>query len=458
MSKFLLILLLNLGIIGIIKADGQPSSFFASTDALLSSHVQGGRIDYARLKSNKALNPLVQEIAEINLNSLAVADREAFLINAYNLLVIQGVLDNYPLASVLDVNAFFDNKKWVLGGKKVSLNQLEKEILLKEFPDARLHFVLVCGALGCPPITSFAYRPERLDAQLDQQTRLALNNPNFIRQNGNTAELSQIFEWYAKDFGGSKNVLNFINSYRNEPFPLDAKVSFYTYDWSLNKATGRAAVDSQPAENQGSSSVPGGGNNSLRYVVSAAIPQGTAEIKIFNNLYSQEAAGERSSFFTSTASVVYGLTNRFNIGFDLRYRRVRYDEAGQANNFDVFSSDGASSFRQAVPTIGPKIRVAPFNSLPNFSIQSAFWIPIANDLTGAETGQRFFDFDGPTWFTQFFNDFPIGDNFSAFAEIDLLIEDIGSSENGRINRTSTPVTGIFSYFPNPMTTLYALGS
>ena len=57
-----------------------------------------------------------------------------------------------------------------------------------------------------------------------------------------------------------------------------------------------------------------------------------------------------------------------------------------------------------------------------------------------------------------FNDFPIGTNFSFFTEVDLLLEDIGREEEGRLNRLSTPVTLIYSYFPNPQTTLYVLGN
>lgn len=440
-----------------LGATPASATFTSEADALLKSYVRSGRIDYAGLKADNALAPLVADIAAIDLSSLKGNDRKAFLINAYNLLVIHQALEHYPLKSVLDVNGFFDANRQTVGGKKVTLNQLEKEWLIKAFPDARLHFVLVCGANGCPPITNFAYQADRLDAQLDRQTRLALNDADFIRVSGTQVDLSQIFEWYANDFGGStKKVLGFINNYRTEALPTDAKVSYYTYDWSLNRQLGRAAVET-PNPGGVSAPPPTGGNNAARYVVSSTIPQGSAEIKIFNNLYSQEVAGERASFFTTTTSVLYGVTNRFNFGFDLRYRRVRYDAAGTANNFDVFRSGGTFS-RSAVTGFGPKVRIAPFNNLPNFSIQSAYWFPVADDPTGAASDGRFVDFAGATWFTQIFNDFSIGNNFSVFAEIDVTLEDIGSREAGRLNRLSTPLTGIVSYFPNPKTTLYGLAS
>ncbi|MEO0733913.1 MAG: DUF547 domain-containing protein, partial [Bacteroidota bacterium] len=428
-----------------------PAAFFNDTDALLSRYVKNGRVDYAGLKASNDLAPLIKEIASADLSALRGNERKAYLINAYNLLVVNQALAHYPLKSVLDVNGFFDGKKQTVGGRKLTLNQLEKDLLLKEFKDARLHFVLVCGALGCPPITNFAYQPDQLEAQLNRQTRLALNDNDFVRVDGNNVGLSQIFEWYASDFGGSKaKVVDFINGFRKTALPADGKVSYYNYDWSLNKTSGRAQLETDNAEGS-TDPFASGSNNSARYVVSSTIPKGSAEIKIFNNLYSQEVSGERASFFTTTTSAIYGLTDRFNVGFDLRYRRVRYDEAGTASNFDVFSGGGNFS-RTAVTGFGPKVRIAPFNQLPNFSVQSAYWFPVADDPTGAETGGRFVDFSGASWFTQVFNDFPIGGNFSFFAEVDLFLEDIGAQEDGHLNRFSTPVTGIFSYFPTPQTT------
>ena len=51
------------------------------------------------------------------------------------------------------------------------------------YNDPRLHFVLVCGAISCPKIASFAYTPENLEAMLEERTKLALNNDEFIQVN-----------------------------------------------------------------------------------------------------------------------------------------------------------------------------------------------------------------------------------------------------------------------------------
>ncbi|MEO1714190.1 MAG: DUF547 domain-containing protein [Bacteroidota bacterium] len=346
---------------------------------------------------------------------------------------------------------FFDPQKVTVAGIPLSLSKLENELLLDVYSDARLHFVLVCGAIGCPPITDFAYRPELLEDQLEQQTRLAINNPEFIKASGSQVELSEIFKWYANDFGGNKvAVLSFINSYRIEPIPADAKVSYYTYDWSLNDTQSDQAINTK-----------GQGNNASRYVVSSTINNGTFEVKIFNNLYTQRtgqpgALTDRATFFTTDVSVLYGLTSRLNVGLNTRFRRVRNDRL-PSNPLSVFSGDLADgeTNRQGLTAIGPQIRYAPVDKWQNFSIQSTFVFPLGDQLTG--DGERpFIDWDGATWWTQIFNDFSIGNSFSLFTEIDFLWEDIGSSANGRINRISTPATVIFSYNPTKKITVYGL--
>jgi len=427
-------------------------SFFDRADTFFKTYVRNGLVDYALLQQNAAdLQPLIQEIAQTDLRQLDANTKKAFYINAYNLLVVQGVLKNYPIASVLKTPNFFDVKQYTVGGKQLSLNELEKEWLLAVYKDPRLHFVLVCGAIGCPPITNFAYRPAQLDAQLEQQTQQALNDSTFIRINEAThaVVISQIFEWYGADFGGShEKILQSINRYRTAPIPMDYKVTFYEYDWSLNETKPTLPVDVQKS------------NNNYRYVVSSVIPKGSTETKIFNNLYTQTTGNrngdrtERANFFTTFISSLYGLSNRLNVGLELRYRQATYDPL-PASPLEVFRFEQSSTSRFGVTTIGPKIRYAPSDKLPNFSIQSAFWLPLRNDWEGSDN-RPYLDWNNPTWWTQFFNDFSIGERFALFAEIDALWEDIGNRDQGALNRFSTPVTLIGSYFPTPKTTLYLL--
>ncbi|MEM9935758.1 MAG: DUF547 domain-containing protein [Bacteroidota bacterium] len=440
-------------------AQGIDKTFFSQADAFFKEHVREGRVNYEQVRSDAEFSQLLQQVSEASVMGLDAETIKAFYINAYNLLVIKGALSAYPISSVQDIPNFFDKKDYVVAGVKVSLNQLEKDILFPNFPDPRFHFVLVCGALGCPPITDFAYTPEKLDQQLDAQTKLALNDPSFIRLDAAKKEvgLSQIFSWYPQDFGGSKaNIITYINQYRETQIPVSASVSYYSYDWSLNDAKSVADL----LQGNLSSASNAGSNNSIRYVVSSTIPKGTIETKIFNNLYSQvtRSGGElsqRSTFFTTFITSIYGVSDYFNAGVEIRYRSTLNREY-PSSSLALFGGGEDQVFRQGIATIGPKIRWAPVPKWGNFSVQSALWIPVMSDLEGTAT-TPFLDWNNATWWTQVFNDFTLGSSFSLFTEVDFLWEDIGSESEGAFNRVSTPVTVILSYFPEPKLTLYGLG-
>ena len=61
-----------------------------------------------------------------------------------------------------------------VAGRTWSLDQIEHDVIRARFGDPRVHFALVCAALGCPPLRAEAYRGETLDPQLDDQARVFL--------------------------------------------------------------------------------------------------------------------------------------------------------------------------------------------------------------------------------------------------------------------------------------------
>lgn len=212
--------------------------FFVEANQFMQKHVENGYIHYQAIHNDpSALNSLTEIISEINLNQLSGDTEKAFLINAYNILVIKQIISHYPVESPMAVEGFFNNIKHQIGSKKVTLDELEKGILLKKYPDSRVHFAVVCAAKGCPKIPDFAFQPEKLDQQLQAVTTNALSDPDFIRidEDKGRVYLSKIFEWYAQDFKEDfTSLVNYINQFRDKKIPDNYKVRFYEYDWSLN--------------------------------------------------------------------------------------------------------------------------------------------------------------------------------------------------------------------------------
>ena len=214
------------------------TSFFSKADSFFATHVRNGKVDYDNIYNNQEkLNELLTIAKGVSIVDSDVNNYQAFWINAYNISVIKGIVDNYPTKSPLDNPGFFDKTRYSLSDKQITLNDIEHKLLRVKFKDARFHFVLVCGAIGCPPLISKAYLPSTLDAQLEQQTKLAING-DFLKVNtkNKRVEASEILKWYKEDFTkNGTNEIDFINKYRTKKVSENSKISYFTYNWSLNK-------------------------------------------------------------------------------------------------------------------------------------------------------------------------------------------------------------------------------
>ncbi|MAM27617.1 MAG: DUF547 domain-containing protein [Flavobacteriaceae bacterium] len=219
-----------------IDASSQDvSTFFDEADSFFSTYVSNGKVDYSAIYENpEPLNKVLAMAKDVSVPISEEKTYQAFWINAYNLSVIKGIISNYPIKSPLDKKGFFDKTTYELAGTRITLNDIENKKLRAKFNEPRFHFVLVCGALGCPPIIPKAYTPANLDKLLEKQTVKALNDPNFIQVKGNKVAFSEIFKWYKEDFIKNGSEIDFLNQYRKEKVSTDAKVTYYSYDWRLN--------------------------------------------------------------------------------------------------------------------------------------------------------------------------------------------------------------------------------
>ncbi|MFQ5651540.1 MAG: DUF547 domain-containing protein [bacterium] len=262
---------------GATDEDPQPSGHELFTHAL-QRHVESGRVDYEGMAEDREFKNYLKWLQKMDPASLTSTDAElAFWTNAYNALAIKGVLDNserhllsrrttmqkgkelaaevqrkrhgeqppaYRLInSVLEVDGFFDKQEHGVAGKKYTLDQIEKEILLPKFKDPRLHFILVCAALSCPGLPSEAYTEATMQAKIVAVARLFLRNPekNRLDRENKILYLSQIFNWYRDDFeSGGHTLVEFVQPYldpaaRRFLAENEVKIEFVEYDWRLNR-------------------------------------------------------------------------------------------------------------------------------------------------------------------------------------------------------------------------------
>ena len=218
-----------------------------------------------------------------------------------------------------------------MGENRWTLNQIENEQIRKEYNDPRVHFVLNCAAVSCPPVTDFAYFPAMLDGQLDAQTTIAINNSSFIYEKNGKNYISNIFKWYKSDFTEKGSVIDFINGYRTQKLNTENRTIHYPYDWVLNDLSIKTILENQvPNLNINNSFIQ-------TYTPSSLLKKNQLEVQLYNNMYTQTAyrndnrekvPGSRETYFTGLINILYGASEnrKWNIGLDINLRSVRVDD------------------------------------------------------------------------------------------------------------------------------------
>ena len=191
---------------------------------------------------------------------------------------------------------------------------------------------------------------------------------------------------------------------------------------------------------------------------SKLIAKGQWDLKLFNNLYTQDDStfedevGLRQNFFTSTLEIFTGVsdTRRVNLGVIAEYR---------ANGREFRLADGSISDIQntsGLTSIAPSIKFVPFGNVGNFSILSSLSIPLISDEVDQDTGV-FLDQKGFTWQNRFFYDYTFpGKKWQIFTELNTEFN-FGDEEESFANNSLNLVPGVFlSYFPSSKFTVLVL--
>ncbi|MBA3546997.1 MAG: VTT domain-containing protein [Planctomycetes bacterium] len=231
------------------QADG-ASFDHATLDALLARHVNAaGGVDYAALAADREpLRRYIAAIAEAPFAALGRDEKLALLINAYNAFTLDLLVEwlgRDGVAGIRDIPEArrWDDRRWSIGGQVWSLSQIEHEQIRAKFREPRIHWALVCAAVGCPPLRDEAYTAARLDEQLaDQASRVHRDGSRWLRYEPHAAriELTPLYDWYGSDFVQVHGSVAAAVAKHHEAVRKDLEegrklqIAWLPYDWSLN--------------------------------------------------------------------------------------------------------------------------------------------------------------------------------------------------------------------------------
>jgi hypothetical protein len=218
----------------------QPATFdHGALGAVLKACVRKGGVDYDCVSHERpTLARYREQVALFPVLSLPPRDRYAFWTNAYNAIVLEEVLANGRPASVMTVKGFFDAKKHMVAGERLTLNELEKK--LQAAGEPRVHFVVNCASRDCPALRDSVYTGASWPTALEEQARafFARSGEVVVDKAKKTITVNQIFEWYRADFGGDQKARELIAQYatteREALLDPSYTLAYRQYDWTLN--------------------------------------------------------------------------------------------------------------------------------------------------------------------------------------------------------------------------------
>ncbi len=199
-----------------------------------------GQVDYMAIKQDLNFKKYLHIMsATPPQDSWTEQEKLTYWINAYNAFTVKLIIDNYPLKSIKDLSTstkeVWKIKFAKIGNTTYSLNDIEHEILRKQFNEPRIHFAIVCASFSCPNLRNTSFQVDILDQQLDEQAKKFINDPTKNKISADKAEISQIFNWFKGDFTKEMKFKDFINKYSDTKISRKTKISYMKYDWSLNE-------------------------------------------------------------------------------------------------------------------------------------------------------------------------------------------------------------------------------
>jgi Protein of unknown function, DUF547 len=214
-------------------------------DRLLKKYVnEQGLVNYGAWKQTRAdlsaLDDYLKQFAAAIDNPAQGNEKAASMVNAYNAFTLRWILSGYPTESIWQLKDSFSAKRNEIGGRKVSLDDIEHGAL-RPLIGYRAHAVLVCAARSCPPLQRFAYTADKFEEQDDRAYRawLAREDLNRFLPNEKKVEISSIFKWFNQDFDKAGDVPKILGRYAPErvrDFAASGnyQLKYLPYNWGLN--------------------------------------------------------------------------------------------------------------------------------------------------------------------------------------------------------------------------------
>ena len=232
-----------------VKATGAHAEFTNILQKYVNAPDGQGltHFNYGRLKATPsdkaALDNYIKKLANINPDTLGRNEAIAYYANLYNAVTVQVVTENYPVSSIKKLGPLgsgpWKKNLLTINGQPASLNNVEHDIMRKQFPSPYVHYMVNCASVGCPNLFDRAWEAGTLEQERQKAAAAYINSPRGVQITSKGLKISSIFKWFKEDFGGKSGTLQHIRKYARpelaQAIDNGAQIVDYGYDWSLNE-------------------------------------------------------------------------------------------------------------------------------------------------------------------------------------------------------------------------------
>lgn len=180
--------------------------------------------------------------------------RLAFMMNAYNAAVIEGVLRHQPLQTVQHIGhpldrvrpgaGFFLGQRFRVDGDWQTLYILEHQDIVGRYQNPLAHVGLNCASRSCPPLRGWT--EEGLNDDLERAMTEWVQADG-LQCDDSGCRASALFDWYRDDFldwSFADTLCGYLADFATgddkawlEAHEADCPLQFQDWDWSLNAAS-----------------------------------------------------------------------------------------------------------------------------------------------------------------------------------------------------------------------------
>ena len=219
-----------------------PTFPAAAWTALLGKYVDArGLVAYARWKGDPADRRRLDAIAAALGESGGTLDpdaRVAALVDAYNVFIVQTIVERYPVDSIRSIPRAFTARTHRFGGVPHSLDEIEHAAIA--LAGYRAHSGMVCASRSCPPLDRRAWSGADLPARLDERMRAWMARPDLwsFDPERKTVRAPKYLDWYRADFERA-GIASVLAAYAPAAVRAwlargDFRLAYLDYDWGLN--------------------------------------------------------------------------------------------------------------------------------------------------------------------------------------------------------------------------------